>query len=99
MSTNSVLDELRLERDRQRKEWGDAHDDEHEEGELADAGGCYAIYADVHVPTAWPWDEEWWRPKTRRRNLIRAAALIIAEIEKMDRIDDTPEPADFGVGR
>lgn len=33
----------------------------------------------------WPWDREWWKPKSRRRDLIRAAALIAAEIERLDR--------------
>ena len=33
----------------------------------------------------WPWDAEWWKPKDRRRDLIRAGALIVAEIERLDR--------------
>lgn len=35
----------------------------------------------------WPhsWAKEWWKPKTRRSDLIRAAALIVAEIERLDR--------------
>lgn len=33
----------------------------------------------------WPWDWKWWKPKDRRRDLVRAAALIIAEIERLDR--------------
>ena len=33
----------------------------------------------------WPWDWTWWKPKTRRHDLIRAAALIVAEIERIDR--------------
>jgi hypothetical protein len=35
----------------------------------------------------WPasWDWQWWKPKSRRRDLVRAAALIIAEIERLDR--------------
>ncbi len=33
----------------------------------------------------WPWSSNWWKPKSRRRNLIRAASLIIAEIERLDR--------------
>lgn len=33
----------------------------------------------------WPWDAEWWKPKNRRRDLIRAGALIVAEIERLDR--------------
>lgn len=34
----------------------------------------------------WPWSREWWKPKDRRRDLIRAAALIVAEIERLDRL-------------
>lgn len=33
----------------------------------------------------WPWDREFWKPKDRRRDLVRAAALIVAEIERLDR--------------
>lgn len=34
----------------------------------------------------WPWDESWWKPKSPRRDLIRAAALLVAEIERLDRM-------------
>ncbi len=35
----------------------------------------------------WPtsWDISWLKPKDRRRDLIKAAALIVAEIERLDR--------------
>jgi len=33
----------------------------------------------------WPWEARWWKPKTPRRDLVRAAALIVAEIERLDR--------------
>lgn len=33
----------------------------------------------------WPWDIKWWKPTDRRRDLVKAAALIIAEIERLDR--------------
>jgi hypothetical protein len=33
----------------------------------------------------WPWDIKWWKPTGRRRDLVKAAALIIAEIERLDR--------------
>lgn len=33
----------------------------------------------------WPWDWTWWKPMDRRRDLIRAAALIVAEVERIDR--------------
>jgi hypothetical protein len=39
-------------------------------------------------PPRWfPWDRSWWRPGSRRRNLVKAAALLIAEIELLDRTD------------
>lgn len=67
--------------------WTPAHDDEHARGELARAAACYATasadgYSDI---VQWPWDEQWWKPKGRRHNLVRAAALIIAEVERLDR--------------
>lgn len=37
------------------------------------------------VPRQWPWEAGWWKPKDRRRDLVRAAALLIAEIERLDR--------------
>lgn len=37
------------------------------------------------VPKLWPWQGQWWKPKDRRRDLVRAAALIVAEIERLDR--------------
>lgn len=39
------------------------------------------------IPLAWPrsWHPKWWKPKNRRHDLIRAAALIVAEIERIDR--------------
>lgn len=102
----SVIDEIAAERRRQIEVegWTPEHDDEHLEGELAIAGGCYAIYGggrrdltlrtksnstgfkgEVYVARGWPWDAAWWKPKDPRRDLIRAAALIVAEIERMDR--------------
>lgn len=37
------------------------------------------------APSIWPWAGWWWKPNDRRRDLIRAAALIAAEIERLDR--------------
>ena len=72
--------------------WTPEHDDEHGACELSDAAACYALgseAADVgDVPDCWPqsWDESWWRPsQDRRRNLVKAAALLLAEIERLDR--------------
>lgn len=40
---------------------------------------------DPIVYELWPFDEEWWKPKDARRDLVRAGALILAEIERIDR--------------
>jgi hypothetical protein len=37
--------------------------------------------------TLWPWAREAFKPKTRRQELIVGAALIVAEIERMDRME------------
>jgi hypothetical protein len=35
----------------------------------------------------WPmsWSSQWWKPTDRRRDLVKAGALIVAEIERLDR--------------
>lgn len=69
--------------------WTPEHDDKLRDHELSCAGGCYAMYTLAHPigfsPLAWPWAEEWWKPTDNRRNLIKAGALILAEIERLDR--------------
>lgn len=70
--------------------WTPGHDDEYEHGELADAAGCYALSSDLfdcagEPPRPWPWPDEWWKPTSRRRDLVKAGALILAEIERIDR--------------
>jgi hypothetical protein len=44
------------------------------------------LSARITSPVRWPqgW-AGWWKPKLRRENLVRAGALIIAEIERLDR--------------
>lgn len=37
------------------------------------------------IKRMWPWARAWWKPKDRRRDLIRAGALIVAAIERLDR--------------
>lgn len=34
----------------------------------------------------WPWDGEWFKPNRGRRDLVKAAALLLAEIEREDRL-------------
>jgi hypothetical protein len=69
--------------------WTSAHDDKYQKEELRAAALCYMRCKDITkpgvTPGAWPWSERWWKPTTDRRNLVKAAALIIADIERIDR--------------
>jgi len=68
--------------------WTPEHDDQHREGEMAEAAAAYASEsAAPHggLPMCWPWAKEWWKPAYPRRNLVKAGALILAEIERLDR--------------
>ena len=42
----------------------------------------------------WPWDWRWFKPTNRRRDLIKAGALIVAEIERLDRANPNREAAE-----
>lgn len=34
----------------------------------------------------WPWDDEWFKPSTDPvRNLVKAGALLVAEIDRLER--------------
>ena len=66
--------------------WTPEHDDQHDGMELAFAASCYAVADEGEPPNAvWPWPIEWWKPRSHRENLVRAGALILAEIERLDR--------------
>ena len=87
----AILDVI-AERQRQKtiEGWTPEHDDEHCNGELAMAAVCYinetgTVNRNGGKPWGWPWDASWWKPKTRRRNLVKAGALVLAEIERIDR--------------
>lgn len=79
--------------------WTPEHDDSHPPGGLALAGIFYAIehvgpenprntprtlIVDA-VTAPWPWDAEWWKPKNPERDLVRAAALVAAEADRLVR--------------
>lgn len=87
----TAIDDIRAERLRQinAEGWTAEHDDEHNNGEMALAAGCYAVHDHYpgYVENMWPWDSTWWKPTPddRRRELVKAGALIVAEIERLDR--------------
>ncbi len=92
----TALGLIRNERQRQKsvEGWTDAHDDEHTDDGLACAAACYATphdrreqHADDVPPFLWPWESDWWKPTPddRIRELVKAGALIVAEIERLQR--------------
>ena len=75
------------------------HDDLHPPGDLGMAGSAYAwiacasdadraTYVAQAVPLeGWQWPDHCWKPTDRRRDLVKAAALILAEIDRLDRAE------------
>lgn len=84
--TGSGIELITTERQRQIDEegWTPAHDLRHREGSLANAAICYVMYPNTRIfDETWPFDNEWWKPKGRLSNLVRAGALIAAEIDRL----------------
>ncbi len=83
--------------------FGASRDDFYTQGELAEAAACYAARLTVrdgsYVSSLWPWPAAWWKPTTYRRDLVKAGALILAEIERLDRVAPPAQPAEKKDGR
>ena len=80
------------ERSRQAEEenYTPAHDEQHNNEELARASVCYIEdymnpFGRGECPNDWPWDEIFWKPTPRDyiRQLTKAGALIAAEIDRL----------------
>lgn len=80
--------------------WTKEHDDGHIRAELVVAANGYAAAAAIQirypeqpfpkdfVPPAWPWDDAWFKlSKDPIRNLVKAGALIAAEIDRLTRFE------------
>ena len=95
-ATNTALAKIIWERARQLTQEGysPAHDDEHTEGQLALLAAAYALSSrgepdrdelseivSVLEPYAWPF-----KPNDPIRDLVRAGALILAELERRLRL-------------
>lgn len=73
-------------------------DDGYTDSQLALAAATYVLAGlgweeKEIVGRYWPWDNRWWKPTTPRRNLVKAGALILAEIERLDRAAATQQEA------
>lgn len=87
------------------EEFSRERDDHWQAGELALAAATYAISAapadalndeDLLADTMesiWPWEATWLKPTDPRRDLVKAGALIAAEIERLDRAAAKAEAA------
>ena len=83
-----------IERNRQMNEEGynKDRDDCYTCGELAEAAATYALLGTAgnmvsadKAASIFPWDPEHLKPSSARKNMVKAAALLLAEIERIDR--------------
>ncbi len=66
--------------------WTPEHDDLYCAAELPRAAAAYILSgANDEAPAIWPFVAKWWKPRDARANYVRAGALILAEIERLDR--------------
>ena len=110
MSQKTIIEEIRAERRRQMdvEGWTPHHDDGHAGGELARMAACYAAFHETlsipkrhAIDDLWPWGdflgrdgEKKIRRKTPRERLVIAGALILAEIERLDRRSEDADAID-----
>jgi hypothetical protein len=95
----TAIELIAEERNRQieSEKWSPEHDDTHDRNELALAAAAYAIptnyvgrnheYKTFHAGHVWPFDDCWFKrdDNDRIRELVKAGALITAEIERLQR--------------
>lgn len=106
LAGGSALVEIGAERRRQvdGEIYDHAHDDAHDQGELAIAAAAFAATAtagaynnasaSMAAACLWPWSPCEKKPAAQRRNLIKAGACIVAEIERLDRASAREDKAD-----
>ena len=85
-----VLVEVGDERRRQvAKGYSLTSDDAYVDQELARAAGAYALVGAGRASGEmfYPWPGRVWAPEDRRTALIRAAAMAVAEVERIDRLN------------
>jgi hypothetical protein len=94
MIRSEGVDLIAAERQRQIEQegWTPEHDAEHTGSLLARAAVCYATPPSIRgclpgtdLPVDWPWHSMYWKPTPgdRVRELVKAGALIAAEIDRL----------------
>lgn len=79
--------------------WSSEHDDRHADGEMMSAAIAYYMHAKIGrdpvvlrpdgAPLGWPWEAQWWKPKSPARDFERAGALVLAERARLLRQSQT----------
>lgn len=89
MTPKEAREAIQAERERQVsvEGWTPDHDDRHDNGEMLRAAVIYYQHAarpDIPLtmemdgrPLGWPWDAQWWKPKDRERDLVRAGGYAL----------------------
>lgn len=109
MKTGSELIAEERNRQMSQEGWHPEHDDGHTKGQMAGAAAVYALEAcgfenphcielkreDVtHPVRLWPWSDYWWKPAPDPiRDLVKAGALIAAEIDRLQRLPRESTPS------
>lgn len=98
MRTKKAIDAMTIARARQVVNHGftSESDDKNIMGEMAKAAACYALgFTHFNGASVWPfsWSIKWWKPsnESRKRDIEKACALLIAEWERLDRIEEKGE--------
>jgi len=88
--------------------WSANHDDAFQEGELIQAAIAYVLATtsdcccvggmaeNTEAFAWWPWNITNWKPKDRLSNLVRAGALIAAEIDRLQRLSTVANTGSSG---
>lgn len=98
MKTGIELIAEERQRQIEKEGWTAEHDKQHDDEELVDAAVCYLLQSpdmQINVQTEsviveakkaiWPWSIKWWKPSPQNRikELVKAGALIAAQIDKL----------------
>jgi len=91
----SELIELERERQIHTEGYWPEHDDLHTDYSIVQAAICYATPTERRkmvgpIPFLWPWENRFWKPtpNDRVRELVKAGALIAAEIDRLQRLEN-----------
>jgi hypothetical protein len=82
--TKAASDVL-AERERQRQKWGDAHDDQHKNDQIAYGAVSYLLPGQAVMPADWSYNSKVRDREPRREQLVKGAALALAAVEQFDR--------------